>query len=465
MGGPPPNPSGRAARSRERDLSRSSAPEQAVERRSSRRNSSHSNDAPSSDTTLHPASAPGPQRGRAGLPPVAPVPVPTEVPPTDMIFLTPPETPTRILARPVADVEPQPEMMNSSVMPASPGGPPPDGNSPDNDEDPGPGDDPDHPGSQRCFRCGELVQWIGHNTWNGHNFTCRNRPGELPPREESSSPDKDRAHPDAEALASTIANPLDASSEEHSLVTETDSRQTTVEPVATDLTSRQTTEELVALDVGNARQTPPGNVSGSTTTSPQIMLHSHYKWDAGSLPADTFAALRTSTAVKPEHSASPSEGRAAGGPAATDQSVQKELPPVDEAPVFGRTPPPRTPAGVKPSRPFEVDPSPNSDREIGVKTPRVSPLQLVTSRACRDLLQTEPSGQTVLSGPPAGTYPFLMYLTCLRGALLRARQTTVHLRTSQVEGRWHLRSLCWERLVARCGDPRSYLVARSRGRS
>ena len=156
MGGQPPDTSSRAAHSRERDLSRSSAPEEAADRRSSRRNSCQSNDAPVSETTLHPASAPGPQRGRAGLPPFAPMPVPTEVPPPDVNV----STPTRILARPLADVDLEAETLNSPVMPASPGGPPPDGDPPDDDGDPDPRDHPDHPGFQKCFRCGELVQWF-----------------------------------------------------------------------------------------------------------------------------------------------------------------------------------------------------------------------------------------------------------------------------------------------------------------
>ena len=220
---PPPDPSSRAARSRERDLSRSSAPEQAGERRSSRRASSTSNDAPVSETLVHPASAPGPQRGRTGLPPFAPVPIPTEVPTTDVNFSTPPKTPTRILARPVAGA-PEPEALNSSVVPASPGGPPPDGDPPDDDDDPDPRDHPDHPGFQKCFQCGDLVRWFPSFTWDGHNFTCPGRSEDLPAREESPSPDEDRTLPVTKALASAFVNPLDASDEDHSLVTESDSR-------------------------------------------------------------------------------------------------------------------------------------------------------------------------------------------------------------------------------------------------
>ena len=66
--------------------------------------------------------------------------------------------PTRILARPREEAAQNEETMHLSVMPTSPGGPPPDGDPPDDDGDPGPEDLPDHPESPRCSRYGELVR-------------------------------------------------------------------------------------------------------------------------------------------------------------------------------------------------------------------------------------------------------------------------------------------------------------------
>ena len=149
-----------------------------------------------------------------------------------------------------------------------------------------------------------------------------------------------------------MANPMDASEMEHSLDTESD--------------FRHTTEELVGNGTqrGEDRHTPAFE-SNEAGFSPPIMLHSHLQWDEGSLPSDAFAALRASAAVKPEESASPTEG-AAGGHAHAAGHPRDSLAfaSLEGVPVFGNEPPSRTPAGTRPSRPFAVDPSPNSDRAI-----------------------------------------------------------------------------------------------------
>ena len=122
--GLPPAASGRAARSPERDLSRSSAPGQTGKRRASRRNSSQNNDLKAAAAVPQPESATVTARGRTGLPPV--------VPPLAQAGASPtagtPLTTTRILARPSPDTEHADT--NTSALPASPGGPPPDGDHP-----------------------------------------------------------------------------------------------------------------------------------------------------------------------------------------------------------------------------------------------------------------------------------------------------------------------------------------------
>ena len=222
-------------------------------------------------------------------------------------------------------------------------------------------------------------------------------------------------------------NPLDASNAEHSLVTETDSRQTT-EPVASNDDSRQTTAELVALDVGAARQTTPDGRPVDETRSPPIILHSHYKWDEGSLPADTFATLRASTAIIPECSTSPSGGRATDGAAGTNEPAPRELPSAKEAPVFGAPPPPPRTQGSSPPDHSKSNPRPIQIGKSGDRTPRVSPSQPAPTRSGKGLSRTGPSNQTVRSGQPVGPYLSQTYQTYLREAQTQVRQAWARLR-------------------------------------
>jgi len=109
----------------------------------------------------------------------------------------------------------------------------------------------------------------------------------------------------------------------------------------------------------SGQQSSLGDLSQAAASSPLSVLHTEFQPDEGTLPAERFASLRSSTAVKPEESVSPSAG-------AREESspVAKEAPGSVNAPVFGPVPHLHPALGMQPARPFESLPSPNPDREL-----------------------------------------------------------------------------------------------------
>ena len=251
MEGQPPDTSGRAAR--ERDRSRSSATDQGGGRPSSRRGL-----APHETPPETVASASAPTRGRTWLPP--PVPVPSDVGTGPAPWPSPGQV--HILARPNPNLDPGEGSPNHGGEPGAPGGPPEGGDAPGDDGDPGSGGDRDHRAFERCLRCDELVPWFPDFSWNDHNLTCPNRPEAA---EQSESQVLNQTLPlNSSAVPQRHPNPLDASDMEHSLVTETD--------------SRQTTEELVAHDVQSVLdQSHVANLAEEAGASPDIVQHSRYQ--------------------------------------------------------------------------------------------------------------------------------------------------------------------------------------------
>ena len=236
-----------------------------------------------------------------------------------------------------------------------PGAPPPGGGPPGDDRGDGPDNLPDHPGFQRCRHCDILIPWFDHFTWDRHNAICPNRPAAPPAAGASAAISYlDRTESSAVVAGSrqSTVNPLDASDLEHTLVTETE--------------SRQATEELVMHDLQNisGKQSSPGNLSQAAGHSPPIMLHSEYQLDEGTLSVESFSAQRAATAVKPEHSVSPFEGAPAGYPPVDQRAIESEGVTAPDVPVFGNAPPLRSPSSTRPTRPFESYPSPNPDREL-----------------------------------------------------------------------------------------------------
>ena len=221
------------------------------------------------------------------------------------------------------------------------GAPPPGVGPPDGDEDGDPGDGDGDPGDEpaywRCRYCQTEFRLYEGFSWEEHYKECPNRPA---------SPDAG-AQSVASGSREPLTDPLDDSDAEHLLVTETD--------------SRQVTEELVMHDLQNVsgRQSSLGDMSQAAASSPPSVLHTEFQPDEGTLPVERFAALRASTADKPEESVSPSAGaREEGSPVAEGAAG------LVNTPVFGEVPPLQPPLGVQPARPFESLPSPNPARKL-----------------------------------------------------------------------------------------------------
>ena len=218
--------------------------------------------------------------------------------------------------------------LNEETDPPSPPdnpGPPPGGGPPNGNGDGDPGDGPVYWG---CRYCGEMFFVTENFSPDEHFEVCPDRPE---PQEDA----EERSVTPRGTSREPPTNPLDDSDAEHSLVTETE--------------SRQAREELVRQDLQNVigRQSSLGDISQAVSSSPVPVLSTEFRPDEETMRPARFAALQASTAVKPEDSVSPTAGtREVGSPVSAGAARTVN------APVFGNVAPVRPDSDVQPFRPF-----------------------------------------------------------------------------------------------------------------